>query len=142
MKRVIGIVVIVLVVAFVAIQFVPVERTNPAVTAALVAPEPVAGILKRSCYDCHSNETRWPWYAHVAPVSWLVADDVVKGRKELNLSAWGEYSKAKQASKAESIAEEVEEGRMPLPKYVRIHGDAKLSAEDVKAIREWADGVD
>lgn len=142
MKRVVVIVVIVLVVAFVAIQFVPVERTNPPVTSPLVAPEPIAGILKRSCNDCHSNETRWPWYAHVAPVSWLVAGDVVEGRKHLNLSEWGGYSESKRVSKADSMAEECEAGRMPLPKYVRMHGDAKLSAEDVKAIRAWADGVE
>jgi hypothetical protein len=142
MKRILVIVAIVVAVAFVVIQFVPVERTNPAVTRPLVAPEPVGSILKRSCYDCHSNETKWPWYAHVAPVSWLVADDVVKGRKKLNLSTWGDYSNAKRSSKADSMAEEVEDGQMPLPKYVRIHADAKLSAEDVKAIREWADGVE
>jgi hypothetical protein len=142
MKRVMFLVVFVVIVALVVIQLVPVERTNPPVTSPLIAPERVAGILKRACYDCHSNETRWPWYAHVAPVSWLVADDVVKGRKELNFSVWGEYSKAKRSSKADSMAEQVEEGKMPLPKYVRVHGDAKLSPEDVKAIREWADGVE
>jgi hypothetical protein len=142
MKRVLVIAVIVLAVAFVAIQFVPVDRTNPPVTSPLVAPEPVKSILQRACNDCHSNETRWPWYAYVAPVSWLVADDVKDGRRHLNLSAWGEMSDAKRLSKADNMAEEVEAGRMPLPKYVLIHRDAKLSHEDVVALRKWADGLE
>jgi hypothetical protein len=133
---------IVVAVALVAIQFVPVERTNPPVTSPLVAPEPVKSILQRACNDCHSNETRWPWYAHVAPVSWLVADDVKDGRRHLNFSTWGELSDNKRVSKADEMAEEVEAGRMPMSNYVWIHGDAKLSQEDVAALRKWADGVE
>ena len=142
MKRVLIIAAIVLTVAFIVIQFVPVERTNPPVTSPLVVAEPVKSILVRACYDCHSNETKWPWYAHVAPVSWLVAGDVNEGRKHLNLSTWGEMPSTKKLSKADNMAEEAEAGRMPMPKYVRMHGDAKLSAEDVKALRAWADGLE
>jgi hypothetical protein len=142
MKRILVRVAIALFVVLVAIQFVPVERTNPPVKSAISAPAPVQAILRRSCWDCHSNETHWPWYAYVAPVSWLVADDVKHGRKELNLSEWGDYSPAKRTSKADSMAEQVESGDMPLPKYVRIHHDARLSPEDIKALRAWADTLE
>src|SRR5438874_1058331 len=87
----------------VAIQLVPVERTNPSATKPIEAPAEVTAVLRRSCYDCHSNETRWPWYAYVAPVSWLVADDVKDGRAKLNFSSWGDYPLAKRASKAGSM---------------------------------------
>jgi hypothetical protein len=142
LKRFLVRVAIGLAVLFVAIQFVPVSRTNPPVTSPLAAPEPVQSILRRSCYDCHSNETRWPWYAYVAPVSWLVAGDVKDGRAKMNFSTWGEYSAAKRASKAGEMVDEVEGGSMPLPKYLRMHGDAKLSPEDVNALRKWADSFE
>ena len=75
---------LVLLVAFVAVQFIPVERTNPPVEpGSLVVPREVEPLLRRACYDCHSHETRWPWYAYVAPVSWLVADDVKDARRHL-----------------------------------------------------------
>jgi hypothetical protein len=131
-----------LLVVLVAIQFVPVARTNPAVTKPLVAPPEIESILRRSCYDCHSNETRWPWYAHVAPISWLVADDVEKGRKHLNLSAWGDYNSDKRSGKADEMAEQVEQGAMPLAQYLWMHSDAKLSPADVALLRKWADGVE
>ena len=88
-----------LVVALVAIQLVPVDRTSPPVTADIAAPANVRAVLKRACYDCHSNETTWPWYSRVAPVSWLVARDVREGRKELNFSDWGGYAAKRQARK-------------------------------------------
>jgi hypothetical protein len=131
----------------IGIQAVRPNRVNPPVDASRrlesgPVPAPVAALLRRACYDCHSNETRWPWYAYVAPVSWLVAGDVKDGRKELNFSDWGDYSAAKRSSKADSMAEEVEKGDMPLPKYLRIHHDARLSREDVVALRAWADSLD
>src|SRR5438034_7932401 len=128
----------------VAIQIVPVERTNPPTspgTKPLEAPAEVIAVLRRSCHDCHSNETRWPWYAYVAPVSWLVAGDVKDGRAKLNFSMWGDYSAAKRASKAGTMIDEIEEGAMPLPKYLAIHSDAKLSAADIALLRKWADSI-
>ena len=87
---------ILLVIALVlfAIQLVPVPRENPPVTAEIQAPDQVRSLLESSCYDCHSNQTVWPWYSHVAPVSWLVYRDVRKARDELNFSLWGEYTDA------------------------------------------------
>lgn len=142
MKRFVKVVLLVLLLGFVVIQAVPVRRDNPPVRAPLVAPAEVQAILRRSCYDCHSNETKWPWYAYVAPVSWLVAYDVEEGREHLNFSEWGEYASTKRVSKASSAIEEIEEGEMPLPKYVRIHGDAAVKPEDLAVLRKWADDVE
>lgn len=123
---------------FLALQLVPVERSNPAVTAPLEAPAEVEAVLRRSCFDCHSNETRWPWYAYVAPVSWLVADDVHEAREEMNFSRWGELPAEERAELREEIREEVAEGEMPLPKYLYMHPEARLSAEEKALLRSWS----
>ena len=80
-----------------AIQLVPISRTNPPVETEIAAPANVQAILTRSCYDCHSNKTAWPWYSHVAPVSWLVASDVSGARKKMNFTPWNAYSIHQQA---------------------------------------------
>lgn len=142
MKRWLVRIALVVLLLFVAIQLVPVDRSNPPVTGALVAPPQVQAILKRSCYDCHSNETVWPWYAYVAPVSWLVAHDVEEGREHLNLSAWESIDPKKRAGVADEMAEEVERGTMPMSQYLRMHAEAKLTPADVAALRAWADAVE
>ena len=85
------------VVLFVAIQLVPVDRSNPPVEADLEAPEAVTAVLRTACYDCHSNETHWPWYSYVAPVSWLVAHDVEEARSEFSFSRWEKLGEHEQA---------------------------------------------
>lgn len=119
-----------------AIQFIRPERTNPPVeskmtfeAASNLSPETVT-ILRRSCADCHSNSTNWPWYSHVAPVSWLVADDVKEGRRHLNLSQWGRLSKEEAQAKQEEICDEVRAGEMPLWIYTLMHKEARLSQSD------------
>ncbi len=126
---------------FVALQFVPVERSNPPVSGDVAAPPPVDAILRRSCYDCHSNETRWPWYAKVAPVSWLVARDVNHGREHLNFSEWAPLPAGKKRHKLKEVWEEVEEGEMPLAIYLFMHGDAKVAPDELGAIHDWALGA-
>jgi hypothetical protein len=127
-----------IVLALIAMQFVPVERTNPPVEAEVPAPANIRAVLKRACYDCHSNETVRPWYSHVAPVSWLVAHDVHEARKEMNFSTWNQYNPKRQAKKLAEVWEEVDEGEMPLWYYLVVHRDAALSAEDKALLREWA----
>jgi Haem-binding domain len=127
-----------IVLAFIVVQFVPVERTNPPVEEEVSAPANVRAMLRRACYDCHSNETRWPWYSHVAPVSWLVAHDVHEARKHLNFSTWNQYDPKRQARKLHEVWEEVEEGEMPLWYYLAIHRDAALSDADRALLRAWA----
>lgn len=129
------------VVIFVAIQFVPVDRSNPPVTAEVPAPPEARAVLRRACYDCHSNETVWPWYSRVAPVSWLLARDVLKGRDELNFSTWDQYSVKEQVKKLKKSWEEATEGEMPPWFYQPVHRDAVLSAEDKAVLRRWALGT-
>ncbi len=88
-------------VVLIAGQFVPAKRTNPPVQGVLVAPPEIEATLRRACYDCHSNETRWPWYSRVAPLSWFIVRDVEVGRKEINFSEWGSYYAATRRRKLE-----------------------------------------
>jgi Haem-binding domain len=129
---------LVLLVALIAIQFVPVETSNPPVTGDVPTSAPVKAVLRRACYDCHSNETQWPWYSRLAPVSWLLARDVREGRAELNFSTWNQYSTQQQAKKLKESWEQVAEGEMPPWIYRPVHRDARLSAEDRALLRQWA----
>jgi hypothetical protein len=122
---------------FVAIQLVPVRRSNPPVEADVAAPANVHAILRRACYDCHSHETVWPWYTRIAPVSWLVVRDVEKGREELNFSTWNRLASREQFKELRKTWNEVAEREMPPWLYVRMHGDATLSVADRAALREW-----
>lgn len=124
-------------VVFIAIQFVPVDQTNPPVESEVPASDNVRSILRRACYDCHSSESVWPWYGRVAPVSWLVAMDVNSGRKELNFSNWTSIPTQQRLKKLTESVEKTAEGEMPPWFYVAIHSDAALSAEDKTALREW-----
>jgi Haem-binding domain len=121
-----------------AIQLVPVARTNPPVKSTVPAPPEVERILRRACFDCHSNETVWPPQAYVAPVSWLVAHDVKEGREELNFSEWSPEQRRKAAKK---LAKEVEEGEMPPSLYVAAHPGAKLGKDDRALLTNWASGL-
>ena len=128
-------------VAFVAIQLVTCERTNPPVTADLRAAADAKAILTRACYDCHSNETTWPWYSRVAPVSWLVHRDVSEGRAALNFSDW-EALPAERRSKLQlESGKEVAEGEMPPRLYTPLHPHAVLSSADKQELRAWAQGA-
>ena len=146
MKKIIKIVFIVLVLGFIAIQFfnrpdksTTAEVTPGHITKVMTIPANVESILKRSCFDCHSNHTVWPWYTAVAPVSWLVADDVVKGRKKMNFSEWAKIPDSKKEARLNEICEQINAGEMPLPKYLYIHGDAKLSQADKDILCKWVE---
>ena len=136
MLRIIFIVVIIL---LIAIQFVPVNKTNPPVTGEIKAPENVMQILRTSCYDCHSNEVKWPWYSNIAPASWLVAYDVNEAREHMNFSEWQSYSAEDKADDIEEIWEEVQEGEMPLWYYLILHSEAELSENDKVILKDWVD---
>ena len=97
----------------------------------------VRGLFERACRDCHSEQTRFPWYSYIAPVSWLVRKDVLEGREHLNLSRWHEYPTVRKERSLSEIANQVRDRDMPLPNYVRLHGDARLSDEEVEAIFQW-----
>jgi hypothetical protein len=133
---------LVLVVA--GLQFIRPDRTNPPVDAAMAVqatttvPDQVGVVLRRSCYDCHSNETRWPWYSAVVPAAWGVANHVREGRAELNFSEWGRYPAAKRTALLEKMCDEVREGKMPLKQYLWLHRDAALSEADWKSVCDWS----
>jgi hypothetical protein len=135
---------IVLALVFLGLQFIRPARTNPPVDEARtiqkhtqISPE-VASILDRSCNDCHSNQTRWPWYSNIAPVSWFVANHVNEGRKELNFSDWAQYSTEDQTGILKQMCKEVTAGAMPMKSYLRLHWEAELSDEDVRTLCDWA----
>lgn len=134
---------LVLVGLIVAIQFTGPAKSNPTVVDAQsihaqlpVSPE-VAAILERSCNDCHSNKTRWPWYSNVAPVSWFVIDHVNHGRSHLNFSEWGRYNQREAGEMLDEICKEVKSGSMPLSSYTPLHPESKLSGDDVRLLCEW-----
>jgi hypothetical protein len=123
-----------------AIQLVPVRRDNPPPAAGpLTAPAPVVTILRRACIDCHSNETTWPWYSYVAPVSWLVAHDVHEGREYLNFSEWAGYTPSVRLKKLALLSGVVQNGEMPPWFYTPLHPAALLSSDDVSELAAWAD---
>ena len=128
---------IVIAIIVIGIQFIPVDRSNPPVTEEIIAPEKVSIILETSCYDCHSNETNWPWYAYVAPVSFFVAGDVNAARKHLNFSEWDKYNEKRRSKKLDGVMELVEKGVMPLSSYTFLHSDAKMNPEKIKVIKDW-----
>ena len=133
-----------LVVVVAALQLFRPERTNPpvnpaqAVQAGAVVPPDIDAILRRSCYDCHSNETRWPWYSGVAPMAFGVVEHVTEGRSEMNFSQWGTYPAKKRTELVEKMCEEVREGKMPLKQYLWLHRDATLSEADWKSVCDWS----
>jgi len=132
-----------LVILLVLIQFIrPARNINPDTTARFIqqyhVPAPVAQSLKASCYDCHSNNTRYPWYANVQPVAWYLAHHVNEGKHELNFDEFSSYPLKKQVHKLKEVKETVEEGAMPLSSYTLIHTDAKLDTTEKKLIVDWA----
>jgi hypothetical protein len=124
--------------ALIVSQAFRINKSNPPVHAGLSAKTPVNLLLRNACYDCHSNETVWPWYSNVAPVSWLLASDVSEGRRELNFSEWGTYGTEKQLHRLEAIAEEMQEGDMPPWYYSIMHADSRLKSEQRDQIRNWS----
>lgn len=129
-------VLIVLAVAFIIIQFFRIDKTNPPVNEGMDflkiknTPENIATVIRTSCYDCHSNETVYPWYSNVQPVAWFLKSHIDDGRKHLNFSTFSTYEPKKQAHKLEEAVEMIEQDKMPLESYILGHPEAKLSPEN------------
>lgn len=126
-------VLIVLLVALVVIQFFQIDKTNPVTDINQdflkihETPTEIAAVIKASCYDCHSNNSAYPWYTNVQPVGWFVKGHIEEGKEHLNFSEFGTYTPKKQAHKLEECREMIEKGEMPLSSYTIIHGEATLS---------------
>jgi hypothetical protein len=132
-----------LIVVFVLLQFTNPARTNPPVVhdflAATMPPPAINGMFHRACYDCHSYETKWPWYSHIAPVSWLIADDVAGGRRHVDFSNWPVNDPARAAKRLEAASEELGYNEMPPAKYKMIHVGARLTAAERQQLIDWLD---
>ena len=121
-----------LLILFILIQFIPVDRSNPPVKGEPQWDSPrTKELFMRACGDCHSHHTRWPWYSYIAPISWLIAYDVHEGRKHFNVSMWG-YQK----QEADEAAEVVEKGEMPPLLYLLAHPEARLSEQEKRELIE------
>jgi hypothetical protein len=145
MRRVLKIAAILMVVLVVGIQAIRPARTNPPVDESQtinaktqITPE-VASIFDRSCRDCHSNKTVWPWYTNVAPVSWWLSNHVSDGRRSMNMSEWSKLPNDRQERKLRQICDEVQDGNMPLSSYTPMHPAAKLSDQDKKTLCDWTE---
>jgi hypothetical protein len=130
-----------------AAQFIPIGARNPAslpaqsIYAIQPVPEVVRLVFESSCNDCHSNQTRWPWYSHVAPVSWMIAHDVHQGRRHFNLSEWGRYTGRQKEEKLESICDQVTNGDMPDSKYAFVHRKVRLTQGQRDAVCAWVESA-
>lgn len=144
MKKILKVVVLVLVAGLVVIQFFRVDQTNPAINesetleAAVSVPPDISMLLARSCNDCHSHKTIYPWYVNIQPGGWFMRDHIDHGREHLNMSVFNTYNAKKQAHKLEEICEMVESSAMPLPSYLWLHGNAVLAPSEAKALCDWA----
>ena len=144
LKKTARIFVVVVSIIFLLIQFIQPNRANPGFDSSktlqveLHPPAPVASLLERGCRDCHSNETRWPFYSYIAPVSWLVAYDVSEGRKHFNMSEWGKYKLNRKFQKLSGVYQMVTDGEMPLPKYVPLHPEANFTKAERDTLAAWA----
>lgn len=131
---------LILLLIFIGIQFIPMDVPADVpgkAEDAIQAPENVHAILKRSCFDCHSNHTTYPWYSHIAPVSWFTKEHVKEGREKMNFSTWAGYDDEKKLKYLEKIPKAIK-SKMPLPSYLIMHQDAKLSDADKKVLEDWA----
>ena len=134
---------ILLVIAFALIQFKQIDRTQPEADPELDymvqtnAPPEVEDLIKKACYDCHSNEVNFPWYTYVAPFSWSIEKHVKEGRKHLNFSEWGNYSLRRKKGQQKESAEEIKTSEMPTRWYIWVHSEAKLSDVEKETLIDW-----
>ena len=134
-------------IGLIAIQFIQPARNisgqvlETDISKAVSVPDPVQMILKRACYNCHSNNTIYPFYAYIQPIGWLLNSHIEEGKSQLNFSDFGSLSKRRQASKLKSIANQIKDGEMPLPAYTMLHKNAVLGKTDKDLIINWANNT-
>lgn len=133
----------ILVSALILIQFFQPERNdsppgeNDIFAVSTQIPPDIREMMAGSCTDCHSNQTNYPWYGRIAPVSWILGSHIREGKEHLNLSEWGNLSDRKKIGALQEMAEVVENGEMPLKGYARLHKDARLSADQINKLIQW-----
>jgi len=137
------VVLVILFLIFAGLQFLRPNFVNPPIIESntlesdLNVPNEVNAILQRSCKDCHTNKTNYPWYANIQPIGWYLANHIKEGRRELNFSEWKNFSNQRKRRKLKEICEEVESREMPLRSYLLVHREAGLSDEDIRILCEW-----
>lgn len=142
-KKILFALLFVIVVVFTAIQFIqPARNISGQVLRTDISntyniPENVYALLKNACYDCHSNNTNYPWYSNIQPVGWLLAKDVKNGKAKVNFSEFGSNSLRRQISKLQGIENRIKDGTMPLPPYQLMHKNARLTKEEKELIIGW-----
>ncbi len=143
LKKVLKVTALGLALLLIVLQFIGIDKTRPTIVdnetleAAVNVPADISLILGRSCNDCHSHKTVYPWYANIQPIGWFLRDHIEHGSEHLNFSVFNTYSLDKKAKKLVEICEEIEAGGMPLPSYLWIHRNALLSMSEKKALCEW-----
>jgi len=141
--KIFKIILLILLIVFVGIQFVPTKRNqsesvpNTDFMVVNIVPQSIYNSLQTSCYDCHSNNTSYPWYNKVQPVAWILENHIEEGKAELNFSEWDSYSDRRKRSKLKSIISQIEDDKMPLTSYTLIHRDAVLSKKQKTEIIDW-----
>jgi len=141
--KVVKIIVLILIVVFVGIQFIPTKRNQSNSISAsdfmvvYNVPQQIETKIKVSCYNCHSNNTQYPWYNKIQPLSWFMEKHIEEGKAELNFSVFGDYSVRRQKSKLKSTVSQIKDDEMPMSSYTLFHRDAKLSESDKELITEW-----
>lgn len=134
---------VILLVAVVLIQFFPIDKNNPAPTPGMDflkiknTPESTATLIRNGCYDCHSNESKYPWYSNVQPIAWFLKDHIDQGRKELNFSTFATYEPKRQAHKLFEAVEMIEKGEMPLDSYILAHPEAKYTEAQKQEVIQY-----
>ena len=147
MKPWIKIVIIVFIAAFAGIQLihparnVSLQSSGKEISAGFPVPANTQQVIQQACYDCHSNNTRYPWYAHVQPVGWWLNHHIIRGKHELNFDEFASYSPRKQFRKFKAIENEIQKGDMPLLSYRLIHRDAKLSEDQKSILLAWCEAM-
>jgi hypothetical protein len=138
---------LVILIAFIAIQFIQPARNKSGqvlptdISKVYTIPNQVQSVLKNACYDCHSNNTNYPWYSNIQPGGWWLASHIKRGKAELNFSEFGAYSSRKQRSKLNSIVKTIEDGTMPFPSYILIHKNARLTKDEKAIVINWANNT-
>jgi hypothetical protein len=132
MKKYIWIIIISIIIL---IQLVPVKRDNPSINGEVQLAAEAKSIIQRSCYDCHSNLTKWPWYTYVAPVSWMITHDTHQARSRVNFTEWNSYPVDKQQLKLAECWQEIEEGAMPLKQYLLMHPKNKITDQEKEILK-------
>lgn len=146
-KKVFLVILFILLIAFIVVQFIrPARNKSGQVSDADIlktfnVPGNVSTILKNACFDCHSNNTNYPWYSNIQPIGWFLAEDIKDGKSELNLSEFGSLSSRRQISKLKNIVSRIKDGTMPLPMYQLMHSNARLTEDEQKLLIDWIEST-